>query len=65
MKRISVPLTEQQLKELEAVKKMSGASMNEIVRRALDYYFHHLRQSGSLPILPTVPAQDQANVEAP
>ena len=40
MKRTHVSLTQDQLKELKSRSEESGMSKSEIIRRALDFYFH-------------------------
>lgn len=39
MKRIDISLTEKQIIELKKMKKLSGISVSELIRRAIDAHF--------------------------
>jgi len=42
MKRISIHITERQLKKLRQRKAKTGLKAAEIVRRAIDYYLEYM-----------------------
>lgn len=55
-KRIIVTMPERQMRMLAEAKQETGASMSEIVRRAVDLYVQELRQRNKQPT--TLPPQE-------
>lgn len=50
--------TKQQIKQLDELRRQTGATRTELVRRAVDYYIHVIREHGVQPGLPSLPTSD-------
>ena len=43
MKRINIYITDQQVKEIDKIKKVAEMSLSDIIRRALDEYIDKMK----------------------
>jgi len=54
-KNAQIQFTQQQLEQLEDLKRQTGLNRGELVRRAVDYYTIQIRENGCNPTMTPLP----------
>ena len=58
MIKAQIQFTRQQMEQLEELRRQTGATRTELVRRAVDYYIRGIREHGVQQTLLTSPNSD-------
>ncbi len=58
MKKTQIHFTKQQIEPLEKLRRQTGATRSELVRRAVDYYLRGIREHGVQKALLPLPTGD-------
>ena len=58
MLKAQIQFTRQQIGQLDDLRRQTGATRTELVRRAVDYYLSLIREHGLQPTLPSLPTSD-------
>ena len=58
MKKAQIQFTRKQIEQLDELRRQTGTTRTELVRRAVDYYMHVIREHGLQPALPPLPTSD-------
>ena len=59
MKKTQIQFTRQQVEQLDELRRQTGATRTELVRRAVDYYFRGIREHGVQKALLPLPTSDE------
>ena len=58
MKKAQIQFTRQQIEQVDELRRQTGATRTELVRRAVDYSIHQVREHGLLQDLHLVPSSE-------
>ena len=58
MKKTQIQFTRQQIEQLDELRRQTGATRTELVRRAVDYYLRGIREHGVQMALLPLPTND-------
>lgn len=56
--KAQIQFTRQQIEQLDELRQQTGATRTELVRRAVDYYLHGIREHGVQKALLPLPTND-------
>ena len=58
MKKAQIQFIRQQIEQVDELRRQTGATRTELVRRAVDYSIHQVREHGLLQDLHLVPSSE-------
>ena len=58
MKKAQIQFTKQQIEQLDELRRQTGATRTELVRRAVDFFIQEIREHGVQLALLSSPATD-------
>jgi len=56
--KAQIQFTNQQIEQLDGLRRQTGATRTELVRRAVDYYIRRIREHGVQKALLPLPTND-------
>ena len=65
MKKAQFQFTRQQDEQVDKLRRQTGATRTELVRRAVDYSIHQVREHGLLQDLHLVPSSESTEARCP